>query len=51
MHRVQGEAQGSEPEDEDDLGVFGNDNIRAALSQMDYQVAYVAFGVCAPSIT
>ena len=44
-----GEAQGSEPEDEEeDLGVFGSDNIRAALSQMNYQVAYVAYGVCAP---
>jgi hypothetical protein len=47
--------EGSEPvdedEDEDDLGVFGNDNICAALSKMNYQVAYVAYGVCAPSIT
>ena len=42
--------EGSESEDED-LGVFDSDNIRAALRQMNYQVAYVAFGVCAPSIT
>ena len=40
----------SESEDED-LGVFDSDNIRAALRRMNYQVAYVAFGVCAPSIT
>ena len=47
------EAQGSEDEneDEDDLGVFDNDNIRAALNQMNCRVAYIAYGVCAPSIT
>jgi hypothetical protein len=45
------EGLGSEPEDEGDLGVFGNDNIRSALSKMNYQVAYVAYGVCASSIT
>jgi hypothetical protein len=40
----------SEPEDEDDLGVFDDHVICAALSQMNYQVAYVAYGVCVPSI-
>jgi hypothetical protein len=51
-------AHGSKPkdenddyDDENDLGVFDSDNIRAALSQMNYKVAYVAFNVCAPSIT
>jgi hypothetical protein len=44
------EGLGSEPEDEDDLGGFGNDNIRAALSKMNYQVAYVDYGACASSI-
>lgn len=43
--------QGSEPVDEGDLGVFDDDAIRAALNPMNYQVAYVAYGVCAPSIT
>jgi hypothetical protein len=44
-------AHGLKPKDENDLGVFDSDNIRAALSQMNYKVAYVAFNVCAPSIT
>ena len=41
------DARGSryEDEDEDDLGVFDNDIVRGALNLMDYQVAYVAFGV------
>ena len=43
------ESEGSESESED-LGVFNSDNIRAALRQMNYQVAYVAFGVCMPSV-
>ena len=37
------ETEGSESED---LGIFDSDNIRAALRRMNYQVAYVAFGVC-----
>ena len=45
------DGQGSEPEDEDDLGVFGDRVIRAALHRMNYQVAYVVYGVCVPSIT
>jgi hypothetical protein len=44
-------AHGSKPKDEEDFGVFDSDNIRAALSQMNYKVAYVAYNVCAPSIT
>ena len=44
-----GETEDSESES-DDLGVFNSDNIRAALRQMNYQVAYVAYGVCAPSV-
>ena len=44
-----GEIEGSESESED-LGVFDSDNIRAALRQMNYQVAYIAYGVCAPSV-
>lgn len=34
-------AHGSKPKDENNLGVFDSDNIRAALSQMNYKVAYV----------
>ena len=34
-----------EDEDEDDLGVFDDDIVRGALNLMNYQVAYVAFGV------
>jgi hypothetical protein len=44
------ERRGSEPEDPDDLGVFDDDDVREALNQMNYQVAYVAYGVCLPSI-
>jgi len=40
-----------EPQDEDDLGVFGDDNVRAVLDELNYQVAYVAYGVRSPSIT
>lgn len=36
--------------DEDDLGVFGDVNVRADLHQMNYEVAYIAFGVCSFSI-
>ena len=41
------DARGSryEDEDEDDLGVFDDDIVRGALNLMNYQVAYVAFGV------
>ena len=35
--------------DEDDLGVFSDDTVRDALHEMNYKVAYVAFGVCSPS--
>ena len=48
MGTIHEEGQDSEPMDEDDLGVFGNNAISAALSQMNYQVAYVAHGVCVP---
>jgi len=27
------------------LGIFDSDNVRAALNQMNYQVAYIAFGL------
>jgi hypothetical protein len=60
MHTIHEEGRGSEPQDEDgrssepedkdDLGVFDDHVIRAALNQMNYQVAYVAYGVCVPSI-
>lgn len=45
------EPEDSGPRDEDDLGVFGDDNVRADLDRMNYKVAYVAFGVCSFSIT
>ena len=51
MDTIPEEGRGSEPQDEDDLGVFGDDDICTALNQMNYQVAYVAYGVCVPSIT
>ena len=51
MNTIPEEGRGSEPQDEDDLGVFGDDDICTALNQMNYQVAYVAYGVCVPSIT
>jgi len=36
------DGQGSEPEGEGGLGVFGNNVIRAALNEMDCEVAYIA---------
>lgn len=36
----------TEPWCEEDLGFFGSDDARALLHQMDYEAAYVVFGVC-----
>jgi hypothetical protein len=52
MDSILGSEQELRSSDEDVLGVFDSDNVRAALNRMNYQVAYVAFGVCcAPSIS
>ncbi|KDR73207.1 hypothetical protein GALMADRAFT_724722 [Galerina marginata CBS 339.88] len=40
----------SDEPDGDELGIFGDDTIRAGLARMNYQVAYVAYGVCSFSI-
>jgi hypothetical protein len=43
------ESEDSGPRAEDDLGVFGDDRVRAGLDKLNYKVAYVAFGVCSLS--
>lgn len=50
LESVAKESKDLGPQDEDDLGVFDDDNVRADLDQMNYKVAYVVFGVCSFSV-
>ena len=51
LNPIAEESHNSGLQDEDDLGAFSDDTVRDALDEMNYKVAYVAFGVCFPSIT
>ena len=51
MNTIPEEGRGSEPQDENGLGVFDDPNIHAALNNMNYKIAHIAYQVCVPSIT
>jgi hypothetical protein len=45
------DGQRSEPRDEDSLGVFDDPVIHAVLNNMNYEISYIDYQVCVPSIT
>ena len=46
LNTIAEEPHDSGLQDEDDLGVFADETVCDALDEMNYKVAYVAFGVC-----